>query len=297
MKLSELRHYAGKEAKYMKNNCNVSVWDAYRIYNGRSFRRSFLLKTAGCILIGLLTTMLICGNYIFNVIHNVREFYGSCVTTGEMLTYIVTEFLMVYSENTLPIVLLWIIVFANKLGCSDMGSRYVPGGKYFCTVKGRGSTFVKAHILTNIELVMMTLIICLSFPLSELIRYSLYYMEGDLDRAMYMQYISHLPLYFPLYAPALFIITALASSNLFELLPFSSHRTVTVFASFTLIPTIMVLICSKVISICKDDDTKKLMVIITAIILSAGAWVLSEYLIIKKRTSDMADDTVIKKAA
>ncbi|MBQ4486512.1 MAG: hypothetical protein II936_05855 [Oscillospiraceae bacterium] len=263
-----------------KNKDKVSVWDAYRIYNGKGFLKS-VLRT---LLIG--AVVLAAASSILALFEVIELDNGSMIDFGSYLY-----------ENTLVFgaALPWFLLLVRKLGNSDRSDKNAPGGKYFCTVKGRGDTFAKAHILTTAESVFTVFIICLIYALGYMINYT------DSIRKIDPSYqIPAEDIYYMLIVPSIYVcicaLLPLALSNLIELLPYRSYRTALIFTAFLYVPFILLALQALQVKIVNTAEFEAVTQIVGTLL-----WIIllivSEYLVIRKHSSGIADDTASTQAA
>ena len=260
-----------------KNKDKVSVWDAYRIYNGKGFLKS-VLRT---LLIG--AVVLAAASGMLAALEVITLDNGSM---GDFGGY--------FYENTLVFgaALPWFLLLIKKIGNSDRSDKNAPGGKYFCTVKGRGDTFAKAHILTAAESVCTVFIICLIYALS--------YWISFIDSIRMIDPSYQIPaedIYYMLIVPSIYVsicaLVPLALADLMELLPYRSYRSALIFAIFLFVPIILLVLQGKILNSALGETLTQ----ITGTLLWIILLIVSEYLIIKKHTSDIADDSAATKAA
>ena len=261
-----------------KNKDKVSVWDAYRIYNGKGFLKS-VLRT---LLIG--AVVLAAASVMLTII--------TILDAGAPTEFDV--YFTAYAAMTSPVIL-WFLILVKKLSSLDRSDKNAPGGKYFCTVKGRAATFAKAHILTTAESVFTVFIICLIYALGYMINYT------DSIRKIAPSYqIPAEDIFFMVIVPWIYIwiyicictLLPLALSNFFELMPYRNHKSVVIITVFIAVPVILFALQVKVVNTAEFEAVTQIVGTLLWIILL----IVSEYLIIKKHTSDISDDPASMKA-
>ena len=253
-----------------KNKDKVSVWDAYRIYNGKGFLKS-VLRT---LLIG--AVVLAAASVMLTII--------TILDAGDPTEFDV--YFTAYAAMTSPVIL-WFLILVKKLSSLDRSDKNAPGGKYFCTVKGKAATFAKAHILTTAESVFTVSIICLIDALGYMISYT------DSIRKIAPSYqIPAEDIYYMLIVPWIYMcictLLPLALSNFFELMPYRNHKSVVIITVFIAVPVILIALQVKIVNTAEFEAVTQIFGTLLWIILL----IVSEYLIIKRKTADISDETV-----
>ncbi|MCR5806233.1 MAG: hypothetical protein K6G68_04280 [Oscillospiraceae bacterium] len=263
-----------------KNNGTVSKWDAFRIYNGHGFIQS-LIRSA---------LLIIAGDVLLSVL-----FAAMSCAASEDGTFI--DYFTNYATSLIYL-LLWVFVLMKRISYADMGDTAAPGGKYFCTVKGRTDTFAKAHSLAALEPVVILLLICVPAYIYRLI--------SNIRIVIYLWGVSYLfdnffseTIYFlispELIAVVLCMILPAALSNLLELSPYQSHKSTIIALIFILTPVLIAVINSwgifDGIQFGIREAANALFSVAVIVLL-----IVSEKKLIKKKTAEISDDVITVKS-
>ena len=256
----------------MKNK-DISLSDAYRIYTGHRFGRSVLsavlLALIFSVAVAFILTLVMLKHYPLNGSFDYRWhiFVYSLLTSGTGLYFIA-----------------WLIIYMKRLGSVDAYDRNAAGGKYLCTVKGRASTFAKAHIMMTAEQVLIVFLLMLFAFFDNIFIYrdSWDYYAHDRRAPLDFDFILEISTDIPIRAAALIFIS-IAVTNLCLLHPNRNNRIILTAVLFPLTTLLS-------IAFVMDGGNRVLHLLLSAALLAA-----SEYVLIKKKNKSLSSDVTADK--
>ncbi len=258
----------------MKNN--VSAFDAYRIYTGHRFSRSFLSALLIAAILGALFAVYYIIRFTTSDIRAMIEDMGMTDQVREWISFYIYDSISIGAQSAIGFGMFIMII--KKVLNSDMSDRNAAGGKFFLSAANSRSSFIKAHILADTELLIFIIILYTAGSIISSLS-MLIYADSTFSEWMDLLIAETVHVHTRLFSS--FVLIPLAVINFCELMPMRLQRMI---MSYILgLASMFILATSDLFE--NTPDMNILFVPLGLMILAA-----SEYIVIRNRDARIAGE-------